>query len=214
MNRGDRSRAFTKSTYLLTKRVVDIVGSATLLILLSPLFAVIALLIRVSSAGPVFYRQSRLGKQAVPFLIFKFRTMAHNAPALLSLDGDTYSGSDDPRVTGLGRVLRKFSLDELPQLLNVLTGDMSLIGPRPDLTDDLPMYDSVAMRKLGSRPGMTGQAMVKGRHRIPWRERIELDAWYVDNMSWWLDLQIAARTLPVVLSGHGAESAPSEMISR
>lgn len=185
------------------KRAADFVTASVALILLAPLFLVLALAIKAASPGPVFFRQARLGQGGRIFRIFKFRTMHHNAPVLKNEDGSTYTGKDDPRIFSLGTKLRKYSLDELPQLINVVLGDMSIVGPRPDMEEHRAQYSEEQARKLLVKPGITGWAMVNGRNTIPWEKRIELDIWYIDNHSLWLDLKTALMTLPVLAFGKG-----------
>ncbi|MEJ5169991.1 MAG: sugar transferase [Fimbriimonadales bacterium] len=201
-----------RALQLAIKRLADVVFSAVVLVLVAPLLLLIALGIKLASPGPVFYRQRRLGKDGRPFGIFKFRTMHPNAPVLKNPDGSMYTGADDPRVFPLGRVLRKLSLDELPQFLNVLIGDMSVVGPRPDPVGFEEQYVGKERLKLGLRPGITGWAMVNGRNSIPWKKRVELDAWYVEHYSLWLDLKIFLLTIPLVLLGRGVhqQSAAQE----
>jgi len=194
---------------LAIKRLADVVFSALVLAALSPLLLLIALGIKLASPGPVFYRQRRLGLNGRPFGIFKFRTMHPNAPVLRNPDGSMYTGADDPRVFPLGRVLRKLSLDELPQFLNVLLGDMSVVGPRPDPVGFEELYEGDERDKLGLRPGITGWAMVNGRNSIPWKKRVELDAWYVRHYSLWLDAKIFLLTIPLVLLGRGVHQQSS-----
>lgn len=194
---------------LAIKRLADVVFSALVLVALSPLLLLIALGIKLASPGPVFYRQRRLGLNGRPFVIFKFRTMHPNAPVLRNPDGSMYTGADDPRVFPLGRVLRKLSLDELPQFLNVLLGDMSVVGPRPDPVSYEELYEGDERDKLGLRPGITGWAMVNGRNSIPWKKRVELDAWYVRHYSLWLDAKIFLMTIPLVLLGRGVHQQSS-----
>ncbi|MFN3682594.1 MAG: sugar transferase [Fimbriimonadaceae bacterium] len=194
---------------LAIKRLADVVFSVLVLVALSPLLLLIALGIKLASPGPVFYRQRRLGLNGRPFGIFKFRTMHPNAPVLKNPDGSMYTGADDPRVSPLGRVLRKLSLDELPQFLNVLLGDMSVVGPRPDPVGFEELYEGDERAKLDLRPGITGWAMVNGRNSIPWKKRVELDAWYVRHYSLWLDVKIFLLTIPLVLLGRGVHQQGS-----
>jgi len=161
--------------------------------------ALIVLAVRLSSPGPVLFRQWRLGLNERPFQLLKFRTMIHNAPDLRNPDGSAYIGADDPRVTPLGHFLRATSLDELPQLINVLRGEMSLVGPRPDQLDQLRFYTDREKEKLKVRPGLTGLAQISGRNRISWEQRKALDVEYVKRKSFWLDLCILARTIPYVV---------------
>jgi lipopolysaccharide/colanic/teichoic acid biosynthesis glycosyltransferase len=181
------------------KRAVDIVGATIALILFGIPMIVIALLIRVLDPGPVFFRQARLGKSGTPFLIFKFRSMKVNAPDIRNEDGSAFTGDNDPRVTKLGRFLRKTSLDELPQFINVLFGHMSLVGPRPDQVDQIQYYTEIEKQKLLVKPGITGLAQISGRNSISWDRRKELDVKYAQNNSVLGDLAIMARTFPYVL---------------
>jgi len=175
------------------KRSIDVVGSLCGLVLLSPVLAVTALAILATEGRPMLFRQVRPGLRGAPFTIFKFRTMRPLRPG-----EDTYR-TDHRRVTRLGRFLRVTSLDELPELWNVLRGDMSLVGPRPLLMEYLDDYTSEEQRRHDLRPGMTGWAVVNGRHALKFRNRLKLDVWYVDNWSLWLDLRILALTVVQVL---------------
>ncbi|MEL6711190.1 MAG: sugar transferase [Pseudomonadota bacterium] len=175
------------------KRLVDISAALLLLILLSPVLILIAGLIRTQLGSPILFRQSRSGKNGQPFIIIKFRTMrdatdAHGNPL-----------ADAERLTRLGTTLRSLSLDELPELWNVLTGDMSLVGPRPLITDYRDLYTPEQARRLAVRPGITGWAQINGRNAIPWEERFALDVWYVEHQSFWLDLKILLLTVRKVL---------------
>lgn len=186
------------NTYHRLKRVMDVICTGLGLILLAPLFLVIGLLIRLDSPGPVFFRQERAGKGGVPFRIFKFRTM-YVAPAPTR----GFQPGDDPRITRVGRWLRRLSLDELPQLINVVRGEMSLTGPRPALVYQIERYDSRQRRRLDVRPGITGWAQVNGRNALSWEKKIEFDVWYVDHCSFWLDLRILVKTARAVLDQSG-----------
>lgn len=195
------------------KRVFDVSASAAALVLLSPLLAIIALAVRLQDHGPVLHRQQRVGREGREFTFFKFRSMVPDAEARLAdLAGDLadrgnavmFKMSDDPRVTRVGRVLRRYSLDELPQLWNVLRGDMSLVGPRPALPVEVAAYDQDAMRRLTVRPGITGLWQVSGRSDLSWSETVRLDMYYVDNWSFAQDVQILLRTVKAVLSTSGA----------
>jgi lipopolysaccharide/colanic/teichoic acid biosynthesis glycosyltransferase len=188
---------------LAVKRIADFLLAGIALILLAPLLLLLAILIRISSPGPIFFRQARLGKDGKVFEIYKFRTMHHNAPVLKNEDGSMWTGKEDPRIFTVGKILRKYSLDELPQFINVVLGDMSIVGPRPDLAEQRQLYVDNQERKLLMRPGITGWAMVNGRNTIPWERRIELDIWYIDNHSLWLDLKTALMTVPVLVFGLG-----------
>ncbi|RJT81117.1 sugar transferase [Arthrobacter cheniae] len=195
----------------LVKRTTDIFGAGLLIVALSPLLALIATLVRVDSQGPVLFRQERVGTAGQNFEMFKFRSMELNAEARLELLREQHEGNDvlfklknDPRVTTVGRVLRKFSLDELPQLFNVLGGSMSLVGPRPPLAAEVERYDIRAHRRLLVRPGMTGLWQVSGRSLLSWDETVRLDLYYVENWSFLSDLAILLRTFKAVVSRHGA----------
>jgi undecaprenyl phosphate N,N'-diacetylbacillosamine 1-phosphate transferase len=185
---------------LAVKRVLDIVAAASGLILLLPLLLLIAIVIKLSSAGPVFYLQERAGLRGKRFRMLKFRTMVEDAEQTGS---GLYVAEEDPRITRVGKVLRRFSLDELPQLLQVLTGEMSLVGPRPALPYHVESYTAQQARRLLMRPGLTGLSQVNGRNLLSWPERIERDVWYVDHFSLLLDAQILLRTPAVWLSGDG-----------
>lgn len=181
------------------KRVVDIAVSSTALVFLSPLLTLIAIVIRLDSPGSIFFRQKRLGRRGVPFTCYKFRTMIEDAPDLRNADGSTFNSKTDARVTHIGRFLRAASLDELPQLLNVLAGEMTLVGPRPDQVDQARFYSGNEWRRNVVKPGMTGLAQISGRNAISWAARKQLDLEYVANQSLSLDLKILRRTIPYVL---------------
>jgi lipopolysaccharide/colanic/teichoic acid biosynthesis glycosyltransferase len=187
---------------LAVKRTLDVVGSAMLLVVLLPLLAAIGTLVKATSPGEVVFRQKRAGRGGRPFTIYKFRTMVQDAPR--SALG-TYCYRDDPRITRAGRLLRKTSLDELPQLWNVLRGDMSFVGPRPDLLHHVERYTPAQRRRLEMRPGITGWAQVRGRNAIPWDRRIELDLEYIDAWSLARDLHVVLRTIVVVATREGGE---------
>jgi undecaprenyl phosphate N,N'-diacetylbacillosamine 1-phosphate transferase len=186
------------------KRALDIVASAMALLVLWPLLVLIAILIKLESPGPVFFLQPRAGYRGERFRMRKFRTMVQNAEASGS---GYYVGRDDTRVTRVGKMLRRFSLDELPQLLQIFTGKMSAVGPRPGLPYHVEHYNPDQMRRLDVRPGLTGWSQVNGRNQISWPERIEKDVWYVDHFSLWLDAKIILRTFGVLLSGEGLYGA-------
>jgi undecaprenyl phosphate N,N'-diacetylbacillosamine 1-phosphate transferase len=180
-------------------RIRDLLIASVLLLVFLPVFLLCALAVRWSSPGPVLFLQRRLGRHGLPFRLVKFRSMYHNAPDLRNTDGSAYTGDDNPRVTRVGRFLRRTSLDELPQLLNVFRNDMSLVGPRPDQVDQLRFYTETEKRKLNVKPGITGLAQVSGRNNISWERRKALDVEYVDRQSFWFDFVILARTIPYVL---------------
>jgi lipopolysaccharide/colanic/teichoic acid biosynthesis glycosyltransferase len=182
------------------KRLLDRAGALVLLALSSPVLVVACVAIRLESSGSPIYRQRRVGKDGVPFDLYKLRTMVSGAEGMgagLAVD------EDDPRITRVGRLLRRFSLDELPNLFNVLHGEMSLVGPRPTVQEQVAQYTERQHRRLTVEPGITGWAQVKGRAALPWRERIELDLWYVENWSLGLDLRILLSTARLLLSGRG-----------
>jgi len=195
-----------------TKTVFDRLVGGLLVLALSPVFLTIALLIKCRDGGSVFFRQSRVGIDGQDFTMLKFRSMVPDAEARLTevkADADDGNGvlfkrHDDPRITPIGRVLRRYSLDELPQLINVLRGDMSIVGPRPPLRSEVDTYGSDAVRRLRVKPGLTGLWQVSGRSDLPWDESLRLDLRYVDNWSMMLDLQILWRTTRAVLRGTGA----------
>jgi exopolysaccharide biosynthesis polyprenyl glycosylphosphotransferase len=195
----------------LVKAAFDRIGAMLMLTFAMPLLVALAAAVRVDSPGPVLFRQVRVGKDGREFVMFKFRTMHTDAEARLAelrhlneVDGVLFKLRDDPRVTRVGRILRKFSLDELPQLLNVLTGSMSLVGPRPPLPEEVAAYADDVRRRLAVRPGMTGLWQVSGRSDLPWEEAVRLDLRYVENWSLSLDLVILLRTMSAVARGAGA----------
>jgi lipopolysaccharide/colanic/teichoic acid biosynthesis glycosyltransferase len=180
------------------RRAFDVAGAALGLVVASPLLAGAAIAIKIEDRGPILYRQRRVGKDGVEFELLKLRTMVVGAER----QGAGWAVNvGDPRITRVGRVLRRLSIDELPQLWNVLRGDMALIGPRPTLAYQVEQYTSRQRRRLEVKPGLTGWAQVHGRARLPWHERIELDVWYVDHRSPLLDLKIVLKTPLALLSG-------------
>jgi lipopolysaccharide/colanic/teichoic acid biosynthesis glycosyltransferase len=192
------------------KRLFDIVFSLTVLIVFSPLYFLLMLLIALSSPGPVFYIQERVGRNYKRFDCIKFRTMVENAdevlldmmetsPRLRQEFQDNFKLRRDPRITQIGRFLRITSLDEFPQFLNVLKGDMSVVGPRPLVVEELPKYGKSMDRVLTSRPGLTGLWQVSGRNNIPYPKRVQIDVYYVNYRSFWMDLRIITKTIGVVL---------------
>ena len=188
-------------------RLLDVVLAAALLVVTSPLLALAALAIRLESRGPVFYRQLRVGRDGRPFELWKLRTMV---PGAESMGAGIYVLEGDPRITRVGRLLRRFSLDELPNLVNVLRGEMSIVGPRPTVQEQVDRYTERQRRRLEVRPGITGWAQMNGRASLPWPERIELDVWYVEHRSLRLDLRILARTARMLATGHGLYSRGPE----
>ncbi len=196
---------------LLGKRGVDILLSLGALLVAAPLMLLIALAVKLESQGPVFYISERIGKRGRVFPCFKFRTMVNEAEkmkqdltALNERDGVLFKVKNDPRVTRLGRILRKYSLDELPQFLNVLRGEMSIVGPRPPIASEVEKYELEHMRRLEVLPGLTGLWQVQARHDPSFAKYIALDTAYVENWSFWLDLRILAQTANVVLRGTGS----------
>jgi sugar transferase EpsL len=183
------------------KRMLDAVLATVVLIVLSPLMLVVALLVRVRLGKPVLFRQERPGLRGAPFTMFKFRTMTTRCDEAGKLLPDA------ERLTPLGHFLRSASLDELPELLNVVKGDMSLVGPRPLLPQYLARYSPEQMRRHEVRPGVTGWAQINGRNAIRWDDRLRLDVWYVDHVSFWLDLRILGNTVIAVVRRKGISSA-------
>lgn len=185
----------------MSKRLFDILVSAGALLLLAPLLALIAWLVRRHLGAPVLFRQQRPGRNGIPFELVKFRSMRD------AVDARGEPLPDGERLTPFGRFLRASSLDELPELWNVLRGDMSLVGPRPLLMEYLPLYDAEQFRRHAVRPGITGWAQVNGRNALSWEEKFRLDLWYVDHRSFALDLKILALTLARVLAREGISAA-------
>jgi lipopolysaccharide/colanic/teichoic acid biosynthesis glycosyltransferase len=181
-------------------RAADLAIALVGLVIVSPLLLAAAIAIKLESRGPVLYRQRRVGKDGRIFDLFKLRTMRQGADPV---GVGTAVTADDPRVTRVGRFLRRYSLDELPNLFNVLRGEMAIVGPRPTLQAQVDLYTPRQRRRLEVKPGMTGWAQVNGRAGIPWDERIELDVWYVEHRSPALDLRILGRTARLLLTGHG-----------
>jgi lipopolysaccharide/colanic/teichoic acid biosynthesis glycosyltransferase len=181
-------------------RALDLLLAAVGLVIAAPLLAVVAIAIKLDSRGPVLYRARRVGRGGAEFDLYKLRTM-HTGNDPVGVGTPVLAG--DPRVTRVGGLLRRFSLDELPNLINVVRGEMSIVGPRPTLRAQVDAYTPHQRRRLDVKPGLTGWAQVNGRAGIPWDERIELDVWYVDHRSPRLDLRILARTARLLITGHG-----------
>ncbi len=179
------------------KRLFDLMVAATAIVLLSPLILLVALVVWYKLGSPVLFRQQRPGLYSKPFTIYKFRTMSH------AIDASGAIAADSARMTGFGARLRKYSLDELPQLFNVIIGDLSLVGPRPLLMEYLPLYSTEQMRRHDVRPGVSGWAQVNGRNAISWDEKFAYDLWYVDHRSIWLDMKILWMTLIRVVRSRG-----------
>lgn len=193
------------------KRAIDIAGALAGIIVLLPVWTLIIILIKLDSRGPVFYRQARLGKDGRPFGIFKFRSMVIGADEMLpelaefnEMDGPIFKIKEDPRITRVGKFLRKFSIDEFPQLLNVLKGDMSLVGPRPPIPEEVNKYERWQMKRLTVPQGVTGLWQVSGRNLLTFEEMVRLDIYYIENWSLWLDLKLLLKTIPVVVLMRGA----------
>jgi len=184
----------------MTRRAFDVVVAATALVLSSPLLAIAIVAIRLESRGHPIYRQRRVGRDGREFDVLKLRTMVDGAESIgagLAID------AGDPRITRVGRMLRRTSLDELPNLINVLRGEMAIVGPRPTVPVQVSQYTERQRGRLAARPGITGWAQVNGRTSLPWPERIELDLWYIEHRTWRLDLQILLRSVQLVLRGEG-----------
>jgi lipopolysaccharide/colanic/teichoic acid biosynthesis glycosyltransferase len=186
-------------------RAIDVAIAGIGLAVTAPLLIVAVIAIRLDSPGPVIYRQRRVGMGGTEFELRKFRTMVEGSDPV---GVGAAVGPDDPRLTRVGRVLRRFALDELPNLLNVLRGEMAIVGPRPTIPTQVELYTPRQRRRLEVKPGLTGWAQVHGRVELPWEERIELDVWYVDHRSAALDLRILARTLLLLLTGRGLAPGP------
>jgi lipopolysaccharide/colanic/teichoic acid biosynthesis glycosyltransferase len=191
-------------------------------VILSPIFIVIAVGIKLTSTGPVFFRQTRIGQAGKEFTFYKFRTMRVDTDERLHreyaqqfingksenhprpVNGQVFKITNDPRVTSVGRLLRKTSLDELPQLFNIMRGEMSLVGPRPPIAYEIAHYKEWHRRRLEAKPGLTGLWQVSGRSSVPFNEMVLMDLYYIDNWSLWSDVKILLRTIPVIVSGKGA----------
>ena len=214
----------TPASYISAKRLMDLTITIFALIVLAPVFLVIALCVKLSSAGPVLYKQTRIGKEGRPFTFYKFRTMYQNAdpgihqryvqslirkqasdnPATPGAGAPVYKLQKDPRITALGGFLRRTSLDELPQLFNVIRGDMSLVGPRPPLPYEVEAYQAWHMARLSALPGITGLWQVHGRSRVTFDDMVHMDIDYITHRSLWLDMKLLVLTVPAVLAGTGA----------
>lgn len=208
LNVGSESRTFEQ-----TKRALDILLSMGALIALAPFFAIVAVLVKFQDGGPVFFKQKRIGRDGRPFWCYKFRSMIPNAEAMKALliarnvhgeNGITFKIESDPRITPVGRLLRRASIDEMPQLFNVFKGDMSLVGPRPPLPAEVARYTEDQMQRLRVSPGLTCLWQVSGRAELPFEEQVRLDLEYIANRSLSLDISLLFRTIPAVLFGRGA----------
>ncbi|QVL34766.1 sugar transferase [Telmatocola sphagniphila] len=207
-----QTAATNSATYALAKRILDVAVAAIMLLCLMPLFLVIGLIIKFTDGGPIFFKQRRVGLNGKVFDFYKFRSMVINAEALKAQlmeknkhnNSITFKMNRDPRVTWIGRIIRKTSIDELPQFFNVLCGDMSLVGPRPAVVSEVEKYTSHERRRLGTLPGLTCIWQVSGRADLDFRQQVELDLRYIRERSFWLDVQLMFKTIPAVLSGKGA----------
>jgi exopolysaccharide biosynthesis polyprenyl glycosylphosphotransferase len=206
---GVRHFGLSRSSEAL-KRVTDVIGASLVLVVLLPLFLMLALAVKLTSRGPVFFSQKRIGRQGEVFSMLKFRSMVVGADsvkdalrALNEAQGGLFKIDEDPRVTPVGRLMRRTSLDELPQLLNVLRGEMSLVGPRPLVPDEDALIEGWQRRRLAVKPGMTGLWQIFGSARIPMQEMVKIDYLYGANWSIWLDMKILLRTIPYILGRHG-----------
>ncbi|MGV3775053.1 MAG: sugar transferase [Verrucomicrobiales bacterium] len=204
-------RAVVASAFFM-KRCFDVLASGLALVMLSPLFALLAILIKLEDGGPIFFAQRRVGKWGREFKMYKFRSMCVDAERKLQellrenqhSNGVTFKIKHDPRITRIGRYLRKFSLDELPQFYNVFIGDMSLVGPRPPVPREVALYTPADRRRLQVTPGLTCFWQIGGRADIDFPEQVQLDVQYIESQSFWLDLKILVKTIPAVLLGRGA----------
>jgi lipopolysaccharide/colanic/teichoic acid biosynthesis glycosyltransferase len=181
-------------------RALDLLIAGVALVVTAPVMIAAIVAIRLETSGTPIYRQRRVGRDGAPFELLKLRTMVAGAEYL---GAGLAVNEGDPRITRVGAVLRRFSLDELPNLINVLQGDMAIVGPRPTIQAQVDQYTERQRRRLEVKPGITGWAQVNGRASLPWLERIELDVWYVDNRSLWLDLRILAKTFRLLVTGQG-----------
>jgi exopolysaccharide biosynthesis polyprenyl glycosylphosphotransferase len=201
----------SNDSQLAVKRVLDIALSLLLLTVTAPVMVIASIAIKLSSPGAVLFRQERIGLNGRIFTLYKFRTMIENAHQLRGevehlneMSGPVFKAKSDPRITTVGRILRKFSFDEIPQLWNVVRGDMSLVGPRPPIPEEVDLYQRWQRRRLSMKPGLTCLWQVSGRNDLDFNRWMELDLQYIDNWSPLLDLKILLRTIPAVLSGRGA----------
>ena len=198
--------------YRFIKRLFDVVASSVAVVILSPVFLIIAIAIKINDpAGPVFYTQTRVGKDGKPFKMFKFRSMVTNADELLEklrdqneVEGAMFKMKEDPRITKVGKFIRKYSLDELPQLLNVVGGSMSIVGPRPPLPFEVKEYTDYDLQRLMVKPGATGMWQVGGRNALSFDQMVELDLTYINERSIWLDLKIMFETVKVMIKPNAA----------
>jgi lipopolysaccharide/colanic/teichoic acid biosynthesis glycosyltransferase len=191
------------------KRIFDLILSLIALPFWFIILILVALIIYFQDKGPIFYNAPRLGKNGEIFKMYKFRSMKVNAPDIRNEDGSTFNSEDDPRLTKIGKFIRKTSLDETPQLLNIIKGDMSIIGPRPDLPEHRELYEENEERKLEVRPGVSGYNQAYYRNTVPWKERIQHDIYYIDHLSLWLDIKIFFKTAVSVLKREDIYVVPA-----
>lgn len=207
-----KEKVSKKQAYAYIKRIIDCITSSIALILLLPIFLIIAIAIRLDSKGPIFFAHTRIGKNGKPIKIYKFRTMVVNAeelikkftPEQMKEYKENYKLNNDPRITKVGNILRKTSLDELPQLINIIKGDLALIGPRPVVNAELEKYGENASKFLSVTPGLTGNWAANGRSISEYEERMQLELYYVDNMSLKMDIEIFFKTIIAVIKREGA----------
>lgn len=181
------------------KRILDFIMASILMIPLAIVFVVVSIAIKLDDGGPIFYNALRLGKNGKIYKMYKFRSMKVNSKDIRNADGSTYNGEDDPRLTKIGKFIRKTSIDELPQIINVLIGNMSFIGPRPDLPEHIDLYTDDEKRKLEVLPGITGYNQAYYRNSVEWKERLKNDIYYVDNISFQLDTKIILKTVAILI---------------
>ena len=211
-NKGERELLGKLTTYKYVKRVLDVVIASIGLVILSPIFLIIAILIKAESKGPVFFAHKRIGKDGKEIKILKFRTMVDNAedlikeftPEQMEEFKKNFKLENDPRITKMGKFLRKTSLDELPQLINIIRGELSLIGPRPVIGMELEKYENNKRKFLSVTPGLTGYWAANGRSNISYEQRMIMELYYIDNLSWKLDVKIFLKTILSVLKKEGA----------
>ena len=202
----------SKKVYIKVKRVIDVILASIALILLSPLFAIIAIAIKIDSKGPVFFAHKRIGKNGKIIKLYKFRSMVINAeelikaftPEQMSEYKENYKLTNDPRITKVGKFLRKTSLDELPQLINIINGDLSIIGPRPVVADELEKYGVNKDKFLSVTPGLTGYWAANGRSNTTYEQRMEMELYYIDNLSLKMDIKVFFKTILSVVKKEGA----------
>lgn len=209
---SDVKTKISKKVYIKIKRVIDVIFASIALILLSPVFAIIAIAIKIDSKGPVFFTHKRIGKNGNIIKLYKFRSMVINAEELIKLFTpeqmreykENYKLTNDPRITKVGKFLRKTSLDELPQLINIINGDLSIIGPRPLVADELEKYGVNKDKFLSVTPGLTGYWAANGRSNTTYEQRMEMELYYIDNLSLKMDIKVFFKTILSVLKKEGA----------